>query len=94
LISSVQHGWRSGRAGGAPGPGEVEDLPWPLEVIEHPHLAARVRWREVATPAGPVVGALPPLIFNGEELPMGPVPGLGEHTEAVLAELGIDPSSF
>jgi crotonobetainyl-CoA:carnitine CoA-transferase CaiB-like acyl-CoA transferase len=57
------------------------------------HLAARDRWREVSTTAGPVIGLLPPLMFDGEALPMGPVPGLGEHTDAVLAELGIDPAT-
>jgi len=61
----------------------------PLEVLDHPHLAARDRWREVATPAGPVLGLLPPMLFDGEALPTGPVPALGQHTEAVLAELGI-----
>ena len=65
----------------------------PAEVIRHPHLAARDRWREVSTTAGPVVGLLPPLVFDGAALPMGPVPGLGEHTDAVLAELGIDPET-
>ncbi len=65
----------------------------PAEVISHPHLAARDRWREVATPAGPVIGLLPPLVFDGQAMPMGPVPGLGEHTHAVLAEMGIDPAT-
>jgi itaconate CoA-transferase len=65
----------------------------PVEVIEHPHLAARNRWQQVSTPAGPVVGLLPPLMFDGQALPTGPVPGLGEHTNAVLAELGIDPAT-
>jgi crotonobetainyl-CoA:carnitine CoA-transferase CaiB-like acyl-CoA transferase len=65
----------------------------PTEVIKHPHLAARDRWREVPTPAGPVVGLLPPLMFDGQAMPMGPVPGLGEHTNAVLAEIGIDPAT-
>jgi crotonobetainyl-CoA:carnitine CoA-transferase CaiB-like acyl-CoA transferase len=61
----------------------------PLEVLDHPHLAARDRWREVATPVGPVLGLLPPMLFDGEALPAGPVPALGEHTESVLAELGV-----
>lgn len=65
----------------------------PAEVIMHPHLEARGRWREVATPTGSVAGLLPPLMFDGQALPMGPVPGLGEHTDAVLAELGIDPAT-
>jgi itaconate CoA-transferase len=66
----------------------------PVEVIEHPHLAARGRWQDVATPAGPIVGLLPPPMFDGQALPTGPVPGLGEHTNAVLAELGIDPATL
>ncbi|MCW2930483.1 MAG: L-carnitine dehydratase/bile acid-inducible protein [Actinomycetia bacterium] len=61
----------------------------PMEVLDHPHLAARDRWRDVATPVGPVRGLLPPMLFDGEALPTGPVPALGEHTEAVLAELGL-----
>jgi crotonobetainyl-CoA:carnitine CoA-transferase CaiB-like acyl-CoA transferase len=63
----------------------------PSEVLTHPHLAARDRWREVATPNGPVVLPVPPLAFAAEQPGMGPVPGLGEQTTAVLAELGIDP---
>jgi crotonobetainyl-CoA:carnitine CoA-transferase CaiB-like acyl-CoA transferase len=65
----------------------------PMEVLDHPHLRARARWREVDTPVGPVLGLLPPLLFDGQALPAGPVPGLGEHTVAVLAELGIDPAT-
>jgi crotonobetainyl-CoA:carnitine CoA-transferase CaiB-like acyl-CoA transferase len=66
----------------------------PVEVVDHPHLAARGRWREVPSPVGPVTGLLPPLMFDGQALPMGPVPGLGEHTRAVLAELGLDPAGI
>jgi crotonobetainyl-CoA:carnitine CoA-transferase CaiB-like acyl-CoA transferase len=65
----------------------------PSEVLAHPHLAARNRWREVATPGGPVVLPAPPLTFAGHDLAMGAVPALGEQTTAVLAELGIDPAS-
>jgi len=60
----------------------------PLEVVDHPHLAARGRWRSVPTPGGRVPALLPPPVFAGRTLPMGPVPALGEHTDAVLAELG------
>lgn len=62
----------------------------PLEVLDHPHFAARGRWQDVQTPVGPVKGLLPPMLFDGEALPAGPVPGLGEHTDAILRELGID----
>ncbi|GAA2553039.1 CaiB/BaiF CoA transferase family protein [Pseudonocardia hydrocarbonoxydans] len=54
------------------------------DVLAHPHLAARGRWGEVDTPGGPVPALLPPL---GERL--DPVPALGEHTDAVLRELGV-----
>ncbi|MDV3355094.1 CaiB/BaiF CoA-transferase family protein [Dietzia sp. IN118] len=57
-------------------------------LVDHPQLAARDRWRDVETPAGPVRGLLPPMTFTDVELPMGPVPALGQHTDAILAELG------
>jgi len=61
----------------------------PSEVLEHPQLSTRDRWRTVQTSAGPIKAILPPPIIDGYEQPMGPVPGLGEHTDAVLAELGL-----
>jgi itaconate CoA-transferase len=61
----------------------------PTEVVEHPQLRARDRWREVNSPVGPVRGLLPPAVFAGRTAPMGPVPALGEHTADVLAELGV-----
>lgn len=61
------------------------------EVADHPQLAARDRWREIATPKGPVRAVLPPVTVPGREPRMGPVPDVGEHTAAILAELGIDP---
>lgn len=61
----------------------------PSEVLVHPQLSARDRWRTVQTSAGPIQAILPPPIIDGYEQPMRPVPGLGEHTDAVLAELGL-----
>jgi itaconate CoA-transferase len=58
------------------------------DVLDHPHLAARDRWRKVGTPSGPVPALLPPPVIAGFDPPMGAVPGLGEHTDALLAELG------
>ncbi|MFF7369749.1 CaiB/BaiF CoA transferase family protein [Streptomyces tricolor] len=58
------------------------------DLLDHPQLAARHRWRPVRTPGGTVRGLLPPFTVAGVELPMGPVPALGEHTEPVLRELG------
>ncbi|MEU5842099.1 CaiB/BaiF CoA-transferase family protein [Rhodococcus sp. NPDC047139] len=58
-------------------------------LIDHPQLGTRDRWREVQTEVGPVRGILPPMNFRDVELPMGAVPGLGQHTDAVLADLGL-----
>ena len=63
----------------------------PAEFAEHPQLAARDRWRDVATPGGPVRALLPPVTVPGREAAMGAVPALGEHTAAILAELGLGP---
>ncbi|NKY25256.1 CaiB/BaiF CoA transferase family protein [Nocardia gamkensis] len=60
----------------------------PTEVLDHPQLTERDRWRSIETPAGPIPSLLPPAILAGFEPPMGPVPGLGAHTDAVLTELG------
>jgi crotonobetainyl-CoA:carnitine CoA-transferase CaiB-like acyl-CoA transferase len=57
---------------------------------QHEQLAARGRWREVATPAGPVPTLLPPGSWADGDPQLGPVPAVGEHTEAILAELGVD----
>ena len=59
------------------------------DVWQHPQLAARGRWREVGTSAGPVPALLPPGSWDVEPR-MDPVPALGEHTDEVLAELGYD----
>ena len=61
----------------------------PSEVLVHPQLTARDRWRQVDTPAGPIPALLPPPVISGYQPAMGAVPGLGQHTDAVLAELGI-----
>ncbi|MFF4540329.1 CaiB/BaiF CoA transferase family protein [Streptomyces aureus] len=61
-----------------------------MEVAEHPQLAARNRWREVGSPAGPLRALLPPITLpGGQEARMGSVPRLGEHTGVVLRALGM-----
>ena len=66
----------------------------PSEVVAHPHLAARNRWREVQTERGPIQALLPPAVIDGFESPMGPVPALGQHTDAVLTEFGVAPADL
>jgi itaconate CoA-transferase len=64
------------------------------ELIAHPQLAARGRWREVDSPAGPVRMLKPPFNFEGMESPMGRIPSVGEHTDAILAELGVEDATI
>jgi formyl-CoA transferase len=59
------------------------------DVLTHPQLAQRDRWRTVQTEVGEIRGVLPPMTFRDVELPMGPVPALGEHNAAIRAELQI-----
>jgi crotonobetainyl-CoA:carnitine CoA-transferase CaiB-like acyl-CoA transferase len=63
------------------------------EVWQHPQLKARERWREVGSPVGPLPAMLPPGTWN-EGPRMDPVPALGEHTDAILAELGLDAAAI
>jgi crotonobetainyl-CoA:carnitine CoA-transferase CaiB-like acyl-CoA transferase len=58
------------------------------ELIEHPQLAARARWTEVGSPVGPLHALLPPAVLADSRARMDPVPDVGEHTDAVLAERG------
>jgi itaconate CoA-transferase len=57
---------------------------------EHPQLIARDRWRTINTPGGRVQAMLPPVDFDHERHELGDVPGLGEHTATILAELAED----
>ncbi len=58
------------------------------DVWAHPQFAARERWREVATPAGPVQALLPPATLSHAPACMGNVPALGEHSADILGTLG------
>lgn len=59
------------------------------EFWEHPQLQARDRWREVDSPVGPISAPIPP-VTTGAEPVMEPIPAVGDHTGAVLEELGYD----
>ncbi|MFC9684276.1 CaiB/BaiF CoA transferase family protein [Streptomyces sp. NPDC056948] len=56
--------------------------------LDHPVLAGRGRWTEVAVPGATVEALLPPADLAGLPARMDPVPAAGEHTEAILTELG------
>ncbi|UXJ55651.1 CaiB/BaiF CoA transferase family protein [Pseudomonas citronellolis] len=54
----------------------------------HPQLQARDAWREIDSPVGRLPALLPPARSNAYAPRMDAVPGLGEHTDGLLAELG------
>jgi itaconate CoA-transferase len=54
----------------------------------HPQLAARGRWSQVGTPVGAIPALLPPGRIDSFDYRMDPVPAVGEHTDAILGELG------
>jgi itaconate CoA-transferase len=60
----------------------------------HPQLAARQRWRTMDTPAGPVPTLLPPGSWADGDPRLDAVPALGQHTDAILAELGLDAAAI
>ncbi|WP_437108716.1 CaiB/BaiF CoA transferase family protein [Streptomyces sp. enrichment culture] len=62
--------------------------------LDHPVLAARDRWREVGVPGATVQALLPPADLAGLPARMDPVPAVGEHTEAILTELGHSPGDI
>jgi itaconate CoA-transferase len=66
----------------------VNDL---ADLLEHPQLHSRERWIDVDSPAGPIRALRPP--FNlANDHNAGPIPALGEHTDAIRAEVGLSPS--
>jgi crotonobetainyl-CoA:carnitine CoA-transferase CaiB-like acyl-CoA transferase len=60
----------------------------------HPQLKARERWRTINSPAGPLPSLLPPGTWDTDGPRMDPVPALGEHTDAILYELGYDTAAI
>jgi itaconate CoA-transferase len=62
------------------------------EVAAHPQLAARQRWTAADSPVGTIAALLPPHNLQDAAPCMGRVPTLGEHTQQILAELGLGPA--
>ena len=61
---------------------------------EHAQLKARKRWIQVDTPAGSVPALLPPGQNDSFDYRMDAIPAVGQHTEAILRELGISPEQI
>ena len=55
----------------------------------HQQLKERERWVNVDTPAGSIPALLPPGLNNAYDYRMDPIPSVGEHTDAILKELGL-----
>lgn len=60
------------------------------QVWEHAQLEARKRWAEVDTSAGKIRAMRPPGMPESFDARMDPIPAVGEHTAAILEEIGYD----
>ena len=63
------------------------------DVWRHPQLLARQQWTEVGTPSGLIPALLPPGKSSAYAPRMDAVPALGQHTDAILHELGWTPEA-
>jgi crotonobetainyl-CoA:carnitine CoA-transferase CaiB-like acyl-CoA transferase len=57
--------------------------------LRHPQLHARDRVQTVGSPNGPLMSFLPAITIPGVSPVMGDIPAVGEHTDAILTELGL-----
>jgi len=64
------------------------------DLWRHPQLHARNRWVSVDSPAGALPALLPPGVASADGARMDAIPALGQHTDAILAELGFDPETI
>jgi len=65
--------------------GEVRGI---AQVLAHPQVAARRMIREIDSPVGSVPVIASPLHLSDSPARYGPIPALGQDTEAILRELG------
>lgn len=61
---------------------------------KHEQLKARNRWTEVDTPNGSIAALLPPGLNDSYDYRMDPIPAVGQHTDAILKELGMSESEI
>ncbi len=92
IFSSIGHAETIARLEAADVPfgslNEVDDL------VDHPQLAARERWLEVGSEVGPLRALAHPLNMSDMPQRADPIPGLGEHTDQIAAELGYSPAEI
>jgi len=60
------------------------------EFVNHPQLKARNHWATVGSPVGPLSVLLPPVKIENVDPVVKEVPAVGQHTDAILEELGFD----
>jgi crotonobetainyl-CoA:carnitine CoA-transferase CaiB-like acyl-CoA transferase len=60
----------------------------------HEQLKARDRWVQVDSPVGPIPAMLPPGTNSSFDYRMDEIPSVGQHTNAILDELGITASEI
>lgn len=65
--------------------GRINDV---HDVWAHPQLAARGRWTTVPIPGGEIPAMIPPGRRDVDDVRLGPVPALGQHSRSILSELG------
>ena len=58
------------------------------DVVDHPNLVERDRWRTIESAGGTIRTLRPPAIMHGHDEPIGPIPSVGQHTADILRELG------
>jgi hypothetical protein len=59
------------------------------DVWSHPQLQARGRWTQVQSPVGALPALLPPATSNQFDARMDAIPAIGQHTLAILKQLGV-----
>lgn len=60
------------------------------DVLDYPQLLARNRWQDVGSPVGPLPQLRRPVLAEAWAERAEAIPGFGEHTDAILDELGFD----